>query len=623
MLNRKNLEELLSNVTKNIGVIHEFENTLWSILKNTVSMPLWSLEHFLCLAVPLQLQCTLIDRLKGKRIIPSGYTGYIVSNDIQVNNIELCVMSTVPTPNNIPPGKKNIYVLVQEASGMRPSGFYFIDKRIKKTYVSPVILSNEMLLHLTKRLFPKSQKNFYSDIKKLSHEQLSEITLITGHNQIEKGKIYLQTNQHLLRYTLRLSSGKMKTGTISNDELDISINQPFNDDQLRKLWPEIMRIIFRRGHTHLTQNGGYDIHYGLINKPEDLDLVVEEILSDYDKTFEYLKSLTHISQFDFSMPPVKWLEQCYGADHTIGKYDINSRPIGYKYKFNIPPLMETIILAQYFQLNVEKVKNENGVLDGNRCRIEKAAEILNVDIENVISECQKKGLGVYLKKGKFKINRYAGNPIKIENINQNRKTSYDYCYKGLVRLLDGSLDYFYEDDVIKCKDNDSYRMVNLQPSLGELIQGIIVSHILLRRNESIERGECIFIEEELRACVNGPEKKRNDDEKIPSPKKRKHLLKGLIKRAYLGEKERLEREPTAAEIWDVLRAEPHVAPCHPNMADVKETKSILYDTDEIIQEMDDRVLGWRNRKGNDKTLLFTSFETKLGKIKKEINPQSS
>jgi len=581
MLNRKNLEKLLSNITKNIGAIHEFENTLWSILKNTVSMPLWSLEHFLCLVIPMQAQCTLIDRLQGKKIIPHGYTGYIVSNDTGVDEAELCVMSTVPTLNNIPQGKNNIYALVQEASGMRPSGLYFIDKRFKKTYVSPLTFSSsEVLLNLTKKLFPESSNNFYSGIKKLSREQLSEVTLTTGHSQIEKGRIYLQTNKSSLKYTLRLPSGEIITDTISN--VVLGINQPFNDDQLGKLWPEIMRVTFRRGHTHLTQNS-YEIHHGLINKPEDLGLVVKEILSDYDKTLEYFKSLKHISQLDFSMPPVKWLEQCHSADNTIGKYDINSRPIGHKYKFNVPLLMETIILAQHFQLDVEKVIDENEALDGNRCKIEKAAEILNVDIENVISECQKKGLGVYLKKGKFKIDRYAGNPIKIENINQNRKISYDYCYKGLVQLLDGSLDYFYEDDIIKCKDNDSYRMVNLQPSLGQLIQGITASHILLRRNESIERSDCIFIQEELMAPVTDCKEIRIINQKNTVPKTRKHLLKDLIKKTYLGEKEKLKREPTASEIWDVLRAEPHVSPCHINLGDIfmpeQEQKLPKYDLD--------------------------------------------
>ena len=616
MLNRNKLVELLTNVKKNLCVIHEFENTLWSVLKDTVSMPNWPLEHFLCLAIPLQSQCTLIERLQGKKIIPHGYTGYIVSSDAGVDDAELCVMPTVPTLNNIPSGKNNIYVLVQEVSGMPPSGLYFIDKRFKKMYVSPLIFSsNEGLLNLTKKLFPESSNSFYSDIKKLSREQLNEVTLTTGHSQIEKGRIYLQSNKSSLKYTLKLPSGKIVTDTISN--VVLGINHPFNEDQLGKLWSEIMRVTFRRGHTHLAQNG-YEIHHSLINKPEDLESVIKEILSDYDEAFEYFKSIKHISQFDFSISPVNWLEQCHGAENTIGKYDVNSRPIGHKYRFNIPLLMETIILAQHFQLDVEKVINENGVLDGNRCKIEKAAEILNVDVENVISECQKKGLGVYLKKGKFKIDRYASNPIKIENIYQYKKTSYDYCYKGLVRLLDGSLDYFYENDIIKCKADDPYRMVNLQPSLGQLIQGITMSHILLRRNESIERADCIFIQEELMAYVTGSKEIIN--KKNPAPTTRKHLLKALMKKAYLGEKKKLKREPTAGEVWDALRAEPHVTSCHPTLGDVKKNEKALYDIDEIIQEMDDRELGWRNRDGKDKKILFTSFETKLSKMKSEINP---
>jgi hypothetical protein len=607
----------LTNVIKNLCVIHEFENILWATLKDTVSMPNWPLEHFLCLAIPLQSQCTLIERLQGKKIIPHGYTGYIVSNDVGVDDAELCVMSTAPTLNNIPAGTNNIYVLVQEAPGIYPSGLYFIDKRFNKIYVSPLnFLSHEGLRKVTNKLFPESSNNVYSDIKRLSSEQLSEVTLATGHSQIQKGRIYFQSDKSSVKYTLKLPSEEIITDTVSNAVL--GINQLFDENQLSKVWPEIMRVTFQRGHTHLAQNG-YEIHHGLINKPEDLEAVIKEIFSDYDEAFEYFKSLKHLSKFDFSMPPVKWLEQCHSAENTIGKYDINLRPIGHKYKFNMPRSMETIILAQHFQLDVEKVMNENGVLDGTRCKIEKAAEILNVDVENVISECQKKGLGVYLQKGKFKIDRYAANPITVESINQNRKISYDYCYKGLVRLLDGTLDYFYEDDVIKCKDNDSYKMVNLQPSLGQLIQGITASHIMLRRNELIVRDDCFFIQEELIAHVTNCKEAGIINKEKLTPKTRKHLLKALMKKAYLGEMEKLKREPTAGEVWDALRAEPHVALCHPALGDVQKNQKALYDIDEIIQEMDDRELGWRNRDGKDKKILFTSFETKLSKMKSEIN----
>ena len=602
--------------------IHKFEEMLCSVLKDTVSMPEWSLEHFLCMAIPLQSQCTLMERLKEKRIFPHGYTGYIIGNDVPISEAEFRVMSAIPSVNNMPSGKKNVYALVQEAPGASPSGLYFIEKRFKTIYIVPLtFLPNKDMSCLTLKLFPKSKDNVYSHIKDLSFEQLNEISLSTGHKQIEKGRIYIQSEESFLKYTLKVNSEEIITDKISKDELTISINEPLDNKKLNIIWPEIMGITFRRGHTQINLHGqsSYEIHYRSVNRPEDLKSVIGEMLYDYDETLEHFRSLVNISQFDFSMPPIKWLEQCHCGKNTIGKYVINSRPMDHKYRFNMPLLMKTIILSHHFQLDAEKVMNQNGVLDSNRCKIIKAAEILNVDVENVISECQKKGLGVYLQKGKFKIDSYTASPITVENINQNRKTSYDYCYKGLVRLLDGSVDYFYEDDVIKCKDNDSYRMVNLQPSLGQLIQGITVSHILLRRNESIVRDDCFFIQEELMAHVTGNKEAGIINKEKSAPKTRKHLLKALMIKTYLGEMEKLKREPTAGEVWDALRAEPHVALCHPALGDVQKNQKALYGIDEIIQEMDDRVLGWRNRDGKDKIILFTSFETKLSKMKSEIN----
>jgi len=204
------------------------------------------------------------------------------------------------------------------------------------------------------------------------------------------------------------------------------------------------------------------------------------------KILSGFRSRDNAIQANYAMSPMQWIEQCYGTDYTIRKYDVNARPIGNDYTFNVPKVMETIILASHYQLDIEKVLGGEEIKDGNRYKIERASEILGVSRENVISECQKKGIGVYLKRGKFKIERYASSPLKIEYINTNRKVSYDYCHKGLVRLLDGTLDHFYEDDVIRCKNNESYRMVFLQPSLSQLVHGITVSHILLRQNDAID-----------------------------------------------------------------------------------------------------------------------------------------
>jgi len=292
MLNRQRLDELLSHATQNsnsdgaINNIHEFEETLRTALKDTASMPEWTLEHFLCIAVPLQTQCTLTDRLKEKRVIPGDYVPYILSNGARAQGCDLCVMPSIPSSDDILSDQKSIYVLVQEASGAIPSGLYFIDKRFGNVYISQItFLRDKGMASLIAAIFKESKDGVYSDIVNLSVEQLNEITLLTGHTLIEKGRIYFENKQNLIKYFVKLPSGEVVSDIIIQQELGYKFNQNFTDNDLNINFHEIMHITFRRGHTHLNihNRGGYTLHYRYQNKPQDIPQAVTELLSDYDK----------------------------------------------------------------------------------------------------------------------------------------------------------------------------------------------------------------------------------------------------------------------------------------------------------------------------------------------------
>lgn len=505
MLSREHLTKLMNEFLQDINLekCHEFEPYLLKKIKETLSLSQWSLEHFLAIAVPLQTQCTLIDRLKEKRVVPSDYTPYIVSNETEPQSCGLYLLTEIPSSNNIPSVKNSIYVLVQDTNDSLPSGLYFIDKRFNETYISQLTFLKNKGMNLFVEMFYQDVKaeSFYN-IGDLSIDQLNKVTLLTGHTLIEKGRIYFQKKNQEIKYFVKQPAGEVVSDVITKQDIGNESKESFTDKDITYNFSEIMHITFRRGHAHLNihNSGSYSFHHSRQNKPGDIDQVVKELLNDYDNILSEFRLRKNIIESNCAMSPMEWLEQCYGTDYTIKKYDANALPIGNEYSFHAPKIMETMILAHHFKLDIEKVLAEEDIKEASRCKIEKASEILSVDRENVVSECQKRGIGIYLKKGNFKIERSASIPIKIEYINSNRKITYDYCHKGLVRLLDGTLDHFYENDLISCRNNESYRMIWLQPSLSQLVHGITASCILLRPSESINLNECIFIEEELRNC---------------------------------------------------------------------------------------------------------------------------
>lgn len=119
----------------------------------------------------------------------------------------------------------------------------------------------------------------------------------------------------------------------------------------------------------------------------------------------------------------------------------------------------------------------------------------------------------------------------------------------------------------------------------------------------------------------------NQDREI-KPKKRLHLLHEVIERAFKGELGKLNRFPSASELWKTLKQLPHLNPesinrkfNEVNLLDealaIAEEIPETYDPDEIIQEVTDRKIFWRNRNEDGKPLTFRSFENTLSELRKK------
>lgn len=208
------------------------------------------------------------------------------------------------------------------------------------------------------------------------------------------------------------------------------------------------------------------------------------------------------------------------------------------------------------------------------------------------------------------------------------KTTYQKRYKDLEKIKSPLVD---ENKILKklldgivVKANEYQRSVALDVTDDEYNSDVERFYLLRTSNPDyhgeIRSDDLRFIVDEVITGLKPCNPTNSSLPKNPSPKTREHLLKTLMIKAYRGEKKKRGREPTATEVWNALKAEPHIDLAWDN---TRKNQQALYDTDEIIQEMDDQELFWRNRDGKDKKILFTSFETKLSKIKSEINSSIS
>jgi hypothetical protein len=87
---------------------------------------------------------------------------------------------------------------------------------------------------------------------------------------------------------------------------------------------------------------------------------------------------------------------------------------------------------------------------------------------------------------------------------------------------------------------------------------------------------------------------------------RNNELHDVIWAAYLALTKKDSKEPTSGELWLELKRDYD-----------KDYRIREYDTKEIIQEIEEGTIYWRDSKGNERSLKESSFKTILSRIKKE------
>lgn len=509
MLNRNLLVNYLNEFKDDFAklplfnAIQGFEEKILLSLEMTACMSGWTLEHLLCLALSFQAGCNLHDRLQGKRLIPYEYVFRLVDENVSILDCDLVFMDTAPTLSNLPKGNNNAYVLVNPTINGEVK-LYFIDRRFDPTSILSVQLLPEFSGDVKKFLnsIVSSNSNLYPNSCILNSAQCDYISKKTNHNFISPKSIYIKKEENKLLYVVRSDMDIIIKGELTEIDLHYQLNKPFTEKLLNLLCGKFLDILYKRGHIHLQKmQSNYTMHYKNLNKPEDIDQVISDLLNDYDETLHCLEKSMKITR-DECLPPLNIVNLCSTKEPTIGIYDIHSQLIGTKTFLVIHQQILTFLYSFYCRLETKKVLEQAKNIEGTRCKIRRAAEKLQLDEVAVINECRRRNIGVYLREGDYKIRYFLNRRSPLEEIKEKQKNGYDYPYEGLVRLSNDALACFMKSDVIKCQNDEHFKFLNLQLPLSQLVNGIGHGQIELRSGQQISIESCLFIEEELNPSSN-------------------------------------------------------------------------------------------------------------------------
>ena len=243
------------------------------------------------------------------------------------------------------------------------------------------------------------------------------------------------------------------------------------------------------------------------HKVSPIDLI--ELIEAAQKSF--CVSLRMIRRYQVFYPPPKKNPPFLPEDYSppITTENISSEP----FRPLVPSWLSWIIRCSHYKLDPTVAKQ--GVFPVLRLDINEAAQYLGISPNRIIETClMEKSIGVYLKKGQFKIRKFItsnGQGLSRNFINETSNPQYLYHYKGLVRLEkssnlypDKTLEKIYEGSDIEVAQGESYTIVPLQSSLTEFVQGI--SQVIeLRKGQKITVNDFIFVQNELRDHKHMPE----------------------------------------------------------------------------------------------------------------------
>lgn len=172
--------------------------------------------------------------------------------------------------------------------------------------------------------------------------------------------------------------------------------------------------------------------------------------------------------------------------------------------------LRKLILFDYF--NIDLIKADNKRCDAEICNIEDASSILGLSVDQLLySLCDQNFdefgyLGVYIKNNFKLFTTNSSNYFDRQFIEEQRlqAPNYIYPYKNLIRIKRGSIfDELYKNS-IEVHNNDNYRLIDLQPTLIDIIQNNS-SNIELRGGQKITASHLVFIKEELYEFKNQKE----------------------------------------------------------------------------------------------------------------------